>query len=288
MFAKNLIYLHEILKEEEDNDERCRYFNFWITDHVKKKLKTEWNDHRYITSILSGFYGVENLIRASTHNNNCHFDYKSNVDLDLWKERKDLHDYIRNYDYINGRINSNGEFCTLYSKYFVYIKRIHDKYKSDCCNGSSNKCPHLIDLNYFCNNDSLFNKVKCDEKKGISETSSGGERSQSMEGHDGSGKSHAVPSSLPQDDQNGTGDIIINNTDYYAKLGVSLSFLGILSTFFYLYNFTTFGDLIRSKVLKKGINVNLDEYSQNLMTHELNHGDENIYSDGYNVTYQPS
>ncbi|SBT55184.1 PIR Superfamily Protein [Plasmodium ovale wallikeri] len=76
MFAKNLIYLHEILKEEEDNDERCRYFNFWITDHVKKKLKTEWNDHRYITSILSGFYGVENLIRASTHNNNCHFDYK--------------------------------------------------------------------------------------------------------------------------------------------------------------------------------------------------------------------
>lgn len=45
---------------------------------------------------------------------------------------------------------------------------------------------------------------------------------------------------------------------------------------------------MRSKVLKQKINVNLDEDSQNLIEHELNNVDKNIYNDGYNITYNAS
>ncbi|SBT00681.1 PIR Superfamily Protein, partial [Plasmodium ovale curtisi] len=52
--------------------------------------------------------------------------------------------------------------------------------------------------------------------------------------------------------------------------------------------FTTFGNWIRSKVLKNEMKVNLDEDLQNLTTHELNNLDENNFTDDYNITYHPS
>ncbi|SBT00074.1 hypothetical protein POVCU1_057340, partial [Plasmodium ovale curtisi] len=51
--------------------------------------------------------------------------------------------------------------------------------------------------------------------------------------------------------------------------------------------FTTFGNIIRSKVLKTKIKVNLDEDAQNLMTHELNNEDKSFYSDDYKIAYNP-
>ncbi|SBT01962.1 PIR Superfamily Protein [Plasmodium ovale curtisi] len=287
VFSKNLINLHEILKEEEDDGERCRYFNFWITDHVKKKLETQWKDKRYIASILRGLYGVEHAIKKESPNNNCYLDHRSKITLDLWKERKDLHDYIRNYNYIIDKINSNGYYCTLYSKYFVYIKGLHDKYKSECCNGSSDKCPHLLDLYYFCNNDKFINKLLCDENKGVVTASSREEIDQVLEEPDESGRYNSESASLHDQNKEITGDIITNNSDYYTKLGIGLPFLGIVSTIFYLYKFTTFGNIIRSKVLKTKIKVNLDEDAQNLMTHELNNEYKSFYSDDYKIAYNP-
>ncbi|SBT00763.1 PIR Superfamily Protein, partial [Plasmodium ovale curtisi] len=235
VFSKNLINLHEILKEEEDNGERCRYFNFWITDNVKKKLETQWKDKRYIASILRGLYGVEHAIKKESPNNNCYLDHRSKITLDLWKERKDLHDYIRNYNYIIDKINSNGYYCTLYSKYFVYIKGLHDKYKSECCNRSSDKCPHRLDLYYFCNSDSLFRKLECDENKGVAAAFPYEKRDKILEGPDGSGKYNSASALLSDPYTDTDADLLKNNSNYYAKLGIALPFLGILSTLFYLY-----------------------------------------------------
>ncbi|SBT83735.1 PIR protein, partial [Plasmodium ovale] len=134
IFARNLITLPEILNHDMDNDERCRYFNFWITDKVRKMFVTQWKDKGSEHIALTNFLQVESSIKRESKNNNCHFDYSSSVTLELWKEWKDLHDYIRNYNDIQPRITSDRHMCTIYSKYFDNIKKSHDKYKEECCN----------------------------------------------------------------------------------------------------------------------------------------------------------
>ncbi|SBT59027.1 PIR Superfamily Protein [Plasmodium ovale wallikeri] len=286
MFARNLINLNEILSGE-NNEKRCIYMNFWITDYVRKMLENKWKNNTYISYILPSFLTVENIITGASKKYNCHFDYSSNIDLNLWKERKDLHDYIENYSYIKEKIESDMHLCKIYSEYFVYIKGLHEKYKRECCNGLSDKCPNQLNLDYFCNNEILINKLECNENKVVLTASPKEVKYQVLEEHGASGRYNSAPASLHDRNQEVTGDILTNNSGYYAKLGTSISFLGIASTIFYLYKFTTFGNLIRSKVLKTKIKVNIDEDAQNLMTHELNNEDKSFYSNDYKIAYNP-
>ncbi|SBT57192.1 PIR Superfamily Protein [Plasmodium ovale wallikeri] len=282
-FARNLINLHEILKEET-KDERCRYLNFCITDYIRKKSEIEWSDKAHINDILRGIFSVENVIRGESKNYNCYFDYKSNVSLDIWKERKDLHDYIRNYNDIKEKIMYDVQMCTKYSKYFEYIKGLHEKYKGDCCNNTFHSCPNNINLDYFCSNDTIFDKLECNKSEVIAAAPTGDGTSLSMDIKEDLTLHSGFYSPLEHNNQSNI-DVITNNSDYYAKLGVSLSFLGILSTFFYLYNFTTFGNWIHSKVQKHKINIHLDEDAQALIAQELNDENENTDTSAYNITY---
>ncbi|SBT00376.1 PIR Superfamily Protein, partial [Plasmodium ovale curtisi] len=234
MFARNLIKLHEILSGE-NNDKRCIYMNFWITDYVRKMLETKWRGNTHMTYILRSFLTVENTITDSSNTNNCHFDYDNNIDLDLWKERKYLHDYIENYDDIKVIINSDGHSCKIYSKYFDYLKKLHEKYKEECCGTSSNKCHNHINLSYFCNNDKFISKLECNENKGVVTAFPKEEKDQVLKESGESGRYNSVPASMHDQNKEVTGDIIINNSDYYTKLGIGLPFLGIVSTIFYLY-----------------------------------------------------
>ncbi|SBT56069.1 PIR Superfamily Protein [Plasmodium ovale wallikeri] len=289
IFARNLITLPEILNHHMDNDERCRYFNFWITDKVRKLLATEWKDNGSEHIALTRFLQVENSIKKESENNNCHFDYSSNVTLELWKEWKDLHDYIRNYDDIQQRITSDGHMCTIYSKYFNNIKKAHDKYKEECCNRDSNNCPNLIKLDYFCTENNLFTKLTCEETK--NDASASPEMSRNSNPH-GQLATDKIPSAFPisrHSDDVGSHDLSPYNSNYYVKLSVGLSLLGIFSTIFYLYNFTTLGTWIRSKILRKNkINDNMDKDSQNLLEHESGNVDVNFYGDDFNIKYLPS
>ncbi|SBT00723.1 PIR Superfamily Protein [Plasmodium ovale curtisi] len=247
MFARNLINLHEILSGE-NKGKHFIYMNFWITDYVRKMLETEWKGNPYMTYIVRSFLTVENAITGASQKYNCHFDYNSSIDLDLWKERKYLHDYIENYD-IKVIINSDGNSCKIYSKYFDYIKKSHEKYKEECCSNSSNKCHNHINLSYFCNNDKFISKLECDENKGVVTASSREERDQVLEEPGKSARYNSAPSSVHDQNQEVTGDTLTNNSDYYAKLGTSLSFFGIVSTIFYLYNV---------QILLKNINISLE------------------------------
>ncbi|SBS91743.1 PIR Superfamily Protein [Plasmodium ovale curtisi] len=271
MFARNFINLRKILSEETDKDKHCRYINFWITDYVRKKLETQWQDQRLINSILPGFLTVENSITSAYKNNNCYFDYISDVDINLWKERKDLHDYIENYNYIKEKIKSDEHLCKIYPEYFAHIKVLHDKYKRECCKSSSNKCPNRMNLHYFCTSDHLFEKLECEVTNEVTLNPPRDEMPQPMVVSTGGEISPSVSALPPEHHPDENADGITNNTNYYSKLG-----------------FTTFGNWIRSKVLKNEMKVNLDEDAQNLMTHELNNFDENNYTDGYNIIYHPS
>ncbi|SBS94379.1 PIR Superfamily Protein [Plasmodium ovale curtisi] len=286
-FARNLINLRKILRDE-NNDEHCRYLNFWINDHVRKKFDSHWKDKSNIPSVLTGFLTVENTIPIASKNN-CYFDYRSDVSLDLWKEWKDLHDYIRNYDYINERITSGGDICTTYSKYFDHIKRLHDNFKSKCCDKSTFDCPYRIKLYDWCTKDSLFTKKECDKNKGV------GAYSSEINGNQGSEDQHidgahalVFPLETHTDDDS-SGGLLSDSSNYYVKLSSGLSLLGISSAVFYLYNFTTFGKRIRSKVLRKEkINIDLEENAQNLIEHASDNLGVNIYDNDFHINYQSS
>ncbi|SBT55642.1 PIR Superfamily Protein [Plasmodium ovale wallikeri] len=287
-FARNLIKLHEILSKEK-HEEHCRYLNFWITDHVRKKFDTHWEDESKIPYILTGFLTAEHIIKSTSNNTNCHFDYRSNVSLKLWKEWKDLHDYIINYDHINEKITSGGDICTTYSKYFDYIKGLYDKFKGECCEKSTFTCPYKIKLYDWCSKDSLFTKKECDENKGVSEDSP--EMTENSDAGDQNIKDvrNLVLSSEPHTYDDSSGGLLSDSSNYYVKLSSGLSLLGICSAFFYLYNFTTFGKLIRFKVLRKEkINIDLEENEQNLIEHTSDNLGANIYDNDFHINYQSS
>ncbi|SBS93501.1 PIR Superfamily Protein [Plasmodium ovale curtisi] len=288
-FAKNLITLPAILCDEGNSNERCRYFNFWINYSISKIISTYDTDTYDINQILTRFLQVHHQIKSLNKHSDCEFEYDSKNDLKLWNEWKDLYDYIRNYDDIKDIINSDSNLCKLYPEYFNYITKVYKEYKNKCCdNKSYSVCPYSLNFNEWCNMDKIYTQLPCVESKITVTSFSEHETDPSMDGPLVDVMSHSAPPASPEQNNHVTGDVINTNTDYYAKLGISFSFLGIFSTLFYLYNFTEFGNWIRSKVLKQKTDVNLDPVIQDLMEHELNNADENLHNNGYNITYHPS
>ncbi|SBS92898.1 PIR protein [Plasmodium ovale] len=283
-FAKNLIRLPTILNKESNSNERCRYFNFWINYSISKIISTYDTGTYNINQILTRFLQVHNLIKSQNKHNNCEFEYNRENDLKLWNEWKDLYDYIRNYDGIKDIINSDGNLCKLYSDYFTYITNVYQEYKNKCCyNNVYSLCPYSLNFKEWCNMDKIYTKFPCSENKATVATFQEHNTDLSMKGTHEDVMLHSTSASTLEHNNLASGDATTNNTDIYSKLGISLSFFGLLSTFLYLYNFTSFGTWIRSNILKKKINVNLDDDRQNGMAHELNNDDEKLYNVAYNI-----
>ncbi|SBT02601.1 PIR Superfamily Protein [Plasmodium ovale curtisi] len=286
MFARNLTKLKEILEVEYDNKERCRYFIFWIHDQIKKKFNTDWKDKNNINYVLLQLYQVELDIQANSENNNCYYEYMTNTGLDLWVEWKYLYDYIKNYDEIKRKITSDNKLCPIYQEYLGNIEKIYKNFKSECCSSSSAKCPDPLESNEWCADGFILSKFSCDISKELNTSSDVYSTTPVAGKEQRSDESHLAASSSLENEHNTNGDGMFNNTDYYAKLGVSLPFLGILSTFVYLYNFTTFGTWIRSKLMRKSkMNLNLDDDAQHLLLHDSENIHLNTYNDDFNINY---
>ncbi|SBS90562.1 PIR Superfamily Protein [Plasmodium ovale curtisi] len=290
IFARNLVSLPNILKDEINETEHCRYFTFWIHDEIRKIDSERWKRPDEVQYILNQFYQVKDAIKAEKKNNNCSYEYSSNIDLDLWIQWKDLYDYIINYDDIKRIIESDGDSCKQYNKYIVDITSIQKKYKAECCNTNySSICPDGINFNEWCDKNELFNKLPCDPNKSNARTSIV---------HDG------IPNAFDrqeidrtisetrlqhQSDYSAPEETIINNTDYYIKLSVPLLLLGLSSTFLYLYKFTSFGSFGRSIILGKSkIKDNINENSQNILEYQSDNLGENLYDNDFHINYYPS
>ncbi|SBS94678.1 PIR Superfamily Protein, partial [Plasmodium ovale curtisi] len=79
-----------------------------------------------------------------------------------------------------------------------------------------------------------------------------------------------------------------NNPDYYVKLSLGISSLGIFFIIIFLYKFTTLGTWIRYYLLKKKkINVKLDEDEQYLLDKYSDYPDKNNYIENLNISYNP-
>ncbi|SBT57661.1 PIR Superfamily Protein [Plasmodium ovale wallikeri] len=287
LFARNLINLDEILSDEDDRDERCRYFTLWIHDSIRKNFSIQWNDPD-VNTVIRKFFSLLSTVKSKSKTNNCKYEYVKENTLDSWKNWKDLYDFIKNYNEIQNKINSNDISCPIYLEYYQYIEGIYKVYKQDCCNNNNPKCPFPNGSNPWCQQTDTLPKLECNKVNPVESAYTEAERAGTVERSAQDGVSYSVASPLPAPDQDETGDMV-NNSDYYSKLGVSLPFLGILSTFVYLYNFTTFGTRIRSKLLRKSkTNLNLDDDAQHLLQHDSENTDLNIYNDDFNINYHSS
>ncbi|SBT55894.1 PIR Superfamily Protein [Plasmodium ovale wallikeri] len=170
-------------------------------------------------------------------------------------------------------------------KYFDYIINLYGEYKKECRGDSPLKCPANLYMQKWCSAD-LFNKLSCKDTRSITAPSSHGTRKAAGNQHENDG-SHSSLFSSSEDMHDTNGDGKTSGIDYYVKLSTSLSFLGILSTFFYLYKFTTFGKWIRSKILKNKINVKLNEDEQYLLDKYSDYPDKNNYIENLNISYNP-
>ncbi|SBS93744.1 PIR Superfamily Protein [Plasmodium ovale curtisi] len=288
-FARNLTRLSKILEDEHDNKERCRYFIFWIHDQIKKKLNVDWKDEPNANSVLVKFYQVEQAIQANKENNNCSYEFMTNTGLDLWIEAKYLYDYIKNYDDVEKKITDDNKLCPIYKEYLRYIEKVFENFRNECCTNSSIKCPKPLKSNEWCAHGYTLRKFSCDISKEL-DTDSDVYSTIPVAGKEQLGdESHSAVSSSLENQHDTNGDGMSNNTDYYSKLGVSLPFIGIISSFVYLYNFTTFGTWIRSKLLRKNkMNLNLDDDAQHLLQCDSENIDLNTYNDDFNINYHSS
>ncbi|SBT72755.1 Plasmodium vivax Vir protein, putative, partial [Plasmodium ovale] len=84
-------------------------------------------------------------------------------------------------------------------------------------------------------------------------------------------------------------NVSFNNSDYYVKLSVIFLLFGIILAIFLLYNFTTLGTWIQSKVIKKKeICCNLDEDAEDLLLPYSDNIDIKCFNDNVNINYHPT
>ncbi|KMZ76809.1 hypothetical protein PVIIG_05833 [Plasmodium vivax India VII] len=114
IFARNLKEISKILNETTNNIDRCRYFNFWKNEQINKNHNTP-NDIRNITNIRRKFFSVASTITNETSIDKCFNTFRGDISLDLWKKWKDLYDYITNKDKIQKIIDSDKNYCNIYS-----------------------------------------------------------------------------------------------------------------------------------------------------------------------------
>ncbi|SBS92326.1 PIR Superfamily Protein [Plasmodium ovale curtisi] len=288
LFAKNLITLPTVLQDVSDENERCRYFTFWIHDKIRKILNTHSKDQGKIYTLSSRFSFVLSTINIFSKSNNCSYVSRSYNSFELWKNWKDLFDYITNYTEIQNQLNSNSTLCPKYLKYMSYIEAVYENYSRECCKGNAMNCHFSLGSNPWCNQGYTLPKLTCDKNKVLGDSTVGGENEVTRQQHETG--AHSSQYSLASDgDSESNDNMPLNYSGYYVKISLGLLLSGITFTLFYMYKFTRFGNWIHTKMLRaKKIDDNIDEDAKNFLELESSSVDANLYNDDYNVKYYPS
>ncbi|SBT59560.1 PIR Superfamily Protein [Plasmodium ovale wallikeri] len=150
MFARNLKNVSKIMEYERNDNERCRYFYFWIHNELRKKLSNYKDNTQKNTRLVRAFFTVWNRVNSGSKKNNCASVYNYHVSLEFWKKLNDLYDYITNYDNIQQKILVHKDLCLKYKPYYNYITEIHEDYKNNCCKNDTSKCPSYPDISGWC------------------------------------------------------------------------------------------------------------------------------------------
>ncbi|SBS99254.1 PIR Superfamily Protein, partial [Plasmodium ovale curtisi] len=192
-----------LLQGVNDENERCRYFTFWIHDNIRKLLNTHSKDQGKIYTISNRF-------------------------------SFDLFDYITNYTEIQNKLNPNLSLCPKYLNYMSYIERVYENYSKECCNGNAKKCHFTFGSNPWCSQGYTLPKLICDKNQVLGDSMGGGEDEVTRQQH--RTRSPSSQFSLASDGDSVSNDNMpLNYSGYYVKISLGLLLSGITFTLFYMY-----------------------------------------------------
>ncbi|SBT57171.1 PIR Superfamily Protein [Plasmodium ovale wallikeri] len=170
--AKNLKKII-LMKNKEERNDRCFYFNHWIYDIIKKtyNFDSEYVGNMHPTNeLIKVVYDINNTFDKKISTNRCYANYKHDDTFKKLKEKKDLHDYFKNYKKIEEKIPSDKNNNTRYSAYVEYIDSLYNNHKNECCSDflfwNEEDCPEYFRCSENFNPQNLLSILK-GEVKGV-------------------------------------------------------------------------------------------------------------------------
>ncbi|SBT83448.1 PIR protein [Plasmodium ovale] len=263
---KNLINLNKILDNIQDRTERCRYFNFWFYYQIWKRF-TSTQTIAHPESLISRLTYVWGDINNKLQLNECSFFYHDNISLDKWKEMKDLHDFFKNYNFIETNILTFGDKCQSYKNYIEYNDRLYKKYHTECCISKKNNKENYFNCDEKYNPSNLLSKLRCEIYVRESQKDS-----------------QVV---LPEENA----DLSTSSTmssDTVPVVAGSFTVFTILSSLFIMYKFTPFGPMIINRIFSKSsVWSNTEDETENyeLISHISMDQERELGDKGYKLAY---
>ncbi|EDL42866.1 variable surface protein Vir12, putative [Plasmodium vivax] len=128
--TKNARYTNGLSTIKKGDDDCLNYKN-WVYDQIWKFYKSK--DTIKLDEVISDFLNIQNAVNKVFPKKICQFDFtsKDKKDLEEKLEKKNLRDYIKNYENIKKEVTANVK-SDMYSKYLTYISKIFEIHKTKC------------------------------------------------------------------------------------------------------------------------------------------------------------
>ncbi|SBT73145.1 PIR protein [Plasmodium ovale] len=258
--AKNI----ENLSKDKESVNGCEHLYYWIYDHIWgmfSKNSKYINDKEVVLKLLNAGYNI--IYELNFYECLYHYDLKES--FDIWKDKKYLHDYFKNFYGIQDKISSGSYDCNAYYKYIDNINKLYENYIKECCYClKSGSCQEYCRNYFLCNEKynpyNLYLKLKC-------KYLSSGKDFKKVEKP--LGVDHYVITAS-QKYAEGTCTKLACDPFYVITLSM-FTVIGIFFILFAFYKFTPFGSWLNRKVHKKKKIKDYfpEEHDQELLVHDL-------------------
>ncbi|SBT58013.1 PIR Superfamily Protein [Plasmodium ovale wallikeri] len=296
---KDLSYM----KNKERTD-RCDYIIHWMYDKIRNILKIDTNGI-YDTNALREFFKVGYEIIHTFGASDCLYN-TTNVNFEEQKEKKQLHDYFKDYDKISCGDTHNSMKCEKFCEYVKHINVLYGKHIDKCCycfksGGCMDRCPDYFKCDDTYNPHNLFKAPKCKEYEKLSGGMEKVQKPQFADYHvtwltEHSGKIKEKPllmmekmefGSTPEMESSRTPENVCDKITcdpfYVGALGV-FGFMGFLLLSFIFYKFTPLGSYFHNKDAKKK-NIYFQQSEEQFLEDEFEFNRSNMENGRMRLAY---
>ncbi|SBT55141.1 PIR Superfamily Protein [Plasmodium ovale wallikeri] len=272
---------------------RCRYFNIWVYEKLKK-LFPDIKDPKCTTMQTK----IMSFWDSYKKDKKCNWDFPSYIiNNDQYDKMKDLYDYALNYEMLKLDIENYNYPCTHeISNYIEKSIQLYNEMKEECGVTEEHKkyCVALNEIKDIYGNEQLT-KLKCTKVLSSEEANTeietmlkrqvDGVEFREVTTHD----SMQVTDEHSRDTDLVSQQVTTSFSDSTNHMTVALPLVGTLLTFFVLYKFTPIAPRLHSLLMKRKI---IEEEMNENSPHELL---ENIFDpletnaprDDHSVGYHP-
>ncbi|SBS94253.1 PIR Superfamily Protein [Plasmodium ovale curtisi] len=263
IYLKYLFY-DQIIKNGFNNESVQEIFNLWNENNIEMNFSIyRWDEDK------KGNYEPYNYVK-------CQFKINTFEDI---KKIKSFFDYIENYEGAKEKSTINDLMCT--STYKNDLNEIIKKYNNTntCTDATSESyCKELKHLKEIHEFDKL-SELKCNEKP-TADALSGEHVSGELSSHG------SVDQRLTNPQDSSPREHSTVNTG----VPVSLSLVGMVAGFFFLWKSTPFGPFLRNNILRKINTSNTlnENETENFLENMSQSEDNSILDERHYITYSPT